>query len=368
MKILLIGEYSNVHSTLANALREAGEEVTVVSNGDYWKNYPRDIDIARTEGKYGGLKLLAKVFRLLPKLRGYDVVQIINPVFIDLKAERILPIYKYLRAHNKAMVMGAFGMDYYWVHENISKRPLRYSDFNIGEQLRNDHIATREINDWINTPKGRLNEFIAHDCDAIVTGLYEYDACYRPLFPEKTTFIPFPISIKGLKPASPVHHPIRVFIGISRGRSEYKGTDIMLAAAELLHKNYPHTFDLEVVNGISFDEYCKRMNDCDILLDQLYSYTPAMNALEAMSRGLVCVGGGEPENYKILGETELHPIINVEPNFKSVYEQLYRIVSNPKLTARLKQESIEYIHRHHDSHKIAKRYLNLYSDIINNNS
>lgn len=368
MKILLLGEYSNVHSTLAKALREAGEDVTVVSNGDYWKNYPRDIDIARPEGKYGGLKLLARVCRLLPKLRGYDIVQIINPVFIDLKAERILPIYKYLRAHNKAMVMGAFGMDYYWVHENISKRPLRYSDFNIGDQLRNDPVATREIKDWTDTPKGHLNEFIAHDCDAIVTGLYEYDVCYRPLFPEKTTFIPFPISTKGITSAPPVHDPTRVFIGISKGRSAYKGTDFMLEAAKLLHEHHPHGFDLEVVSGLSFDEYCKKMNDCDILLDQLYSYTPAMNALEAMSRGIVCVGGGEPENYEILGEKELRPIVNVEPNFKSIYEQLSRVVFDTKLIARLKQESIEYISRHHDANKVARRYLRLYSSILNNNS
>ena len=39
MKILLLGEYSNVHWTLAEGLRSLGHEVCVVSNGDYWKNY-----------------------------------------------------------------------------------------------------------------------------------------------------------------------------------------------------------------------------------------------------------------------------------------------------------------------------------------
>ena len=41
MKILLLGEYSNVHNTLADGLRALGHEVTVASNGDFWKNYPR---------------------------------------------------------------------------------------------------------------------------------------------------------------------------------------------------------------------------------------------------------------------------------------------------------------------------------------
>ena len=36
---------------------------------------------------------------------------------------------------------------------------------------------------------------MANECDAIVTGLYEYWCCYEPYFPKKTTFIPFPIVV-----------------------------------------------------------------------------------------------------------------------------------------------------------------------------
>ncbi len=53
MKILLMGEYSNVHATLAEGLRKLGHQVTVLSNGDFWKNYPRDIDLVRKPGKTG---------------------------------------------------------------------------------------------------------------------------------------------------------------------------------------------------------------------------------------------------------------------------------------------------------------------------
>ena len=47
MKILLIGEYSRVHLTLAEGLRSMGHEVVVASAGDGFKNYPRDIDLSR---------------------------------------------------------------------------------------------------------------------------------------------------------------------------------------------------------------------------------------------------------------------------------------------------------------------------------
>lgn len=373
MRILLLGEYSNVHATLAAGLRQLGHMVTVVSNGDFWKNYPRDIDVSRKKGRWGGVQLMLKIASILPQLRGYDIVQLINPMFFELKDERILPIYKYLRKHNKKIVLGAFGMDYYWVHENITRMPLRYSDFNNGKTLRKDPEATVYIKDWIDTSKGILNQEIANDCDAIVAGLYEYWATYQPLFPTKTTFIPFPIKPKetGLNPidskeaslSNGCKTPLKIFIGINKARSAYKGTDIMLRAAQDIATQYSDKVQLTVAESLPFNEYVKAMNEADVILDQLYSYTPAMNALEAMSRGIIVVGGGEPENYDILHEQELRPIVNVEPNYDSVYHQLEHLVLHPEIIPTLKHQSIEYIRRHHDYLKVAEQYLRLYTSL-----
>lgn len=359
MKILLLGEYSNVHATLALGLRALGHEVTVASNGDFWKNYPRDIDLARRPDKMGGVQLLWKVFRLLPRFRGYDVVQIINPLFLELKAERVRPIYEYLRRHNGKVVMGAFGMDYYWVSGCTFEKPLRYSDFNIGAEVRTNADALKEQNDWLGTPKGRLNQLIAKDCDAIVAGLYEYWAVYAPHFAGKTTFIPFPIVPKQTE-IKPHTGKLKLFIGINKARSEYKGTDIMLRAAQEVAARHPDLVELRIAESVPFQEYVTMMNGSDAILDQLYSYTPAMNALEAMSRGIICVGGGEPENYEILSERELRPIINVEPNGRSVYEKLEDLALHPERIDELKRQSVEYIRRHHDYVKVARQYEALY--------
>lgn len=372
MRILLLGEYSNVHATLADGLRAFGHEATVVSNGDFWKNYPRDIDVSRSQDKLGGIKLMARIATLLPRLRGYDVVQIVNPMFFELKAERLMPIYKYLRKHNGKIFLGAFGMDYYWVHENIMRKPLRYSDFNIGETLRTDADAMKERADWIGTAKERLNKYIADDCDGIIAGLYEYWACYEPNFPKKTTFIPYPIKIQNSKLKIQNYHSeeianrkpktLKLFVGISRNRSHYKGTDIMLAAARKVKEKHPDKIELTVASGVPFDKYTELMQGSDAILDQLYSYTPAMNALEAMSRGIIVIGGGEKENYEILGEKELHPIINVQPNFDSVYHAIEQIVLHPDEIPTLKRQSVDYIRKHHDYMKVAKQYLQLYME------
>lgn len=60
MRIVHWGEYSNVHATLARGLRALGHKVTVASNGDFWKNYPRDIDFARSQGRLGGDGIIGK--------------------------------------------------------------------------------------------------------------------------------------------------------------------------------------------------------------------------------------------------------------------------------------------------------------------
>ena len=59
----------------------------------------------------------------------------------------------------------------------------------------------------------------------------------------------------------------------------------MLRAAQALQQKYPDRMELRVAQGVPFDEYRQMMNGSDVILDQLYSYTPSMNALLAMSKG-----------------------------------------------------------------------------------
>lgn len=368
MKILLLGDYSNVHWTLAEGLREIGHSVTVVSDGDSWKGYQRDISLKRTDTSHlSALKYVFRVVSEFRKFRGYDVVQLINPVFLQLKAERIYPFYRFLRRHNDSVFLGAFGMDHYWVKAGMDCRTFRYSDFNIGKQLRideNENVTF--INDWLYGQKGVLNKEIAQDCDGIISGLQEYECSYRPYFSEKLRYIPFPINTSLIVPQikDAEKRRVRIFIGIQRARSHYKGTDIMLQAAEKVVAEYPDLCELIRVESVPYNEYQVLMDSSDILLDQLYSYTPAMNALLAMAKGLVVVGGGEPENYELLNETSLRPIINVVPTEDSVYCALKDLVLHREKIPILSKQSIEYIHKHHDYCKVAQQYITFWTGQI----
>lgn len=367
MRILLLGEYSNVHWTLAQGLKQLGHEAVVVSNGDGWKNYERDISLSRNStSALSGISYYIKALRTISRLKSFDVVQLINPVFLQLKAERIMPFYKMLRHNNRAMLMGAFGMDKYWVKAGMDCKTFRYSDFNIGTDIRHSDENSIFYNDWVCGTKGKLNDLIAQDCDGIISGLYEYDASYRPYFPDKLLFIPFPINTEKYTPRirKVDNGVVKFFIGIQKHRNQYKGTDIMLRALQRVKADFPESCEIKIAESVPFPEYVEMMNESHVILDQLYSYTPAMNALQAMAQGLIAVSGGEPESYEILGEDELRPIVNVQPTEESVYQELVKLIKEPFMIEKLSRQSIEYIRRHHNHVRVAQRYLDFYQKFL----
>lgn len=365
MKILLLGEYSNVHWTLAEGLRSLGHTVCVVSNGDFWKDYKRDVSLVRKYTKTGGLCYMLRLYSLLPKFRGYDVVQLINPMFLELKAERVAPVYRYLKKHNGKVFLDAFGMDAYWVEACLRKpRMFRYSDFNVGDKdILNDYTIEQAA-DWQGTPKARLNREIAATCNGIVAGLYEYFAAYREEHIGKLVHIPFPV----YKCAADIRYydvsrKVRFFIGVQKERGIYKGTDVMLRALERVVAAHPAECEMYKAESVPFEEYSRMVDECDVLLDQLYGYSPAMNALLAMSKGKVVVGGAEEECYDILGEKELRPMINVVPDEEDVYKKLEWLVRNRDRIAALQRQSIEFVEKYHHPQKVANRYLEFWQRV-----
>jgi len=363
MKILYIGEYSNVHWTLAEGLRALGHEVTVISDGNSWRQYPRDINLQRTQiSKWSGVVYFCRVLSLLRKMRGYDVVQLINPDCIWLKSYWQRRIYDYLRRHNKRIFIGAYGCDWYWVDSGLNKKLFRYGDFYIGDMMRTDEPQVKKmIDEWIDTPKGRYSQYVMTDCDGIPSCLYEYQVCYASYFPEKTHFIPLPIKLDDTPDCSFRGLPVRFFIGIDSKRMRVKGTDIMYRALLRLKAKYPEQCEVVKAEDVPFAQYVRMMEGCDVIVDQLYSYTPSMSPLQAMAKGIICVGGGEPEHYELLGEKELRPIINVEPNEESVYVALENLLLHPEQIPELKRQSVEYVRRHHDHLKVARQYEALYN-------
>ena len=362
MKILLIGEFSNLHWTLAEGLRALGHEVCVVSDGNHWKNYKRDITLLRpTNNKIDGIKYLAKVLLLLPQLKGYDIVQIVNPCFLNLKPKKILPIYRFLKQNNKKIFLGAFGTDHYYVKACMESDIFKYSDFKYNHTLRDTQTNRTIIKECLYGGTAVANKEIAQTCNGIIACLWEYYVAYIPYFPDKTTFIPLPIDYSNITSRVRTEpEKVNFFIGIQSARSDIKGTDIMYPVLKEIQKKYPDQCRITEAIDAPYAIYQKLMDDADVQLDQLYSYTPSMNSLLAMAKGVIVLGGGEEENYEIINEKELRPIINVYPSEEDIFQKLEYIVLNKERIPELSAQSIEYVRKHHNYVKVAQQYVDFW--------
>ncbi len=362
MKILLMGEYSGIHCYLAAGLKQLGHDVCVLSDGNHWKNYPRDINLLR---KGGGVRdaaaYVARLLAVLPRLRGFDVVQVVGPSFLSLRPEKSLPVYRYLRRNNKKIFLGAFGTDHYYTRACLQTDFFRYSDYRIGDVRRDTAFNRMMETECLHGGTARANIHMAHTCNGIVACLWEYYFPYLSHFPEKTTFIPLPIDLREVQPrVRDLPERVHFFIGIQTARDDVKGTDVMYSVLKRLQSAYPERCMVTEARDVPFARYREMLTQADVQLDQLYSYTPSMNSLMAMAQGMVVVGGGEPENYDILNEHELRPIVNVLPDEHHLYRTLERLVLCPERIPELSAQSIEYVRRHHDALEVARRYVDFW--------
>ena len=160
---------------------------------------------------------------------------------------------------------------------------------------------------------------------------------------------------------------VRLFLGMKREYKVFKGTGRLLAAAKKVAEQFPHLCTLEVVENVPYSEYVDRMLGSHVILDQLYSYTPATNALIAMAQGLVAVSGAEDEFYDFIGEKDCRPIVNVSPLVEGdIEEKLLWIVNNKHLLPKLSRMSREFVVKHNDSEKVAQRHLDFWNKVLRN--
>lgn len=365
MRILLIGEYSNMHATLARALRRLGQEVVVISDGDGWRNYKRDIDIARrdTTSKLEGLRVVGRLLGLLPKMRGYDVVQIINPKFLPLRARFSRWLLRYLRRHNRRISLGCFGMDSI-VLRRQNEGCLEYSDTFCYGRIVNQENWMRLEGSWLDKEETKTTKYAADTADCLIACLYEYYANYSlPQYAGKLHYIAEPIDIDPEAKPKCIGYPVKVLVGIQEKRIVEKGIDQMLPLLERLAQEHPDKIAVWKVANVPFDEYRRLLAEADVLADQLYSYTPAMNALEAMKHGTVVISGGEEEYYRFIGEKELRPVINLRPfDDANNYETLRSTLLDLGRLNTLSAQSIDFVKKHHDSSVVARQYLDVFAD------
>lgn len=370
-KILLMADYSNFHNTLAKGLRNLGCDVTVISDGSNFMECDRDIDITRKPGKLGGLLFAARLYGPLhSKLKGYDIVSFRNPDFLELKPQRILWFFQRMMRENKSCFLSAISMDvpFFDMLESPDS-PLAYSEWFIhGKPNRLLLEDRKQWDSWHAPNMMRLHNYFYDHVDGAVSSLYEYHLSIKKRFSEdKIAYGGMPIDVENI-PFKEINNPekVRIFLGRDRRRKLQKGSDLLEIAAKNVISKHPGKAELVLIENRPRQEYMEIMQSCHILLDQIYSYTPATMALEGMASGLVAVSGAEPEFYDFIGETENFPVINAPIDLEKLENVIEEVVLHPESLNERGKRSREFVCKHHNIDKVASNFLNHWLKVLNN--
>lgn len=372
MRVLLLGDASNYHNCLAKGLRTLGHDVIVASDGSTWMGTERDINLGRPlPGKAGGALLTAKMEWLMAsgRLKGWDVVHVGTPYFMQLLPKRLKRIFDHIRKHNRLVVNSAYGTEPYWIDYCLDPTAMRYNEWRVGNEPSPLALHRSDLMQaWNTTEMRSYNEHVFSHFDGATSALWEYHQEILRHFPaEKCAYAGIPIDTDSLalRPEiDTVPRKVKIFLGAHRERMVEKGTDRMLAAAKRVAEHYPDLCELTYVESVPYKEYVGMMLSSHVILDQLYSYTPATNALLAMAQGLVAVTGAEPEYYDFIGETDNRPIINCFPDDEALYDTFVDIVHHPERIPAQARASRAFVEKHNALTTIAIRTQSLWHRLL----
>lgn len=374
MRILLIGEYSGLHNSLKEGLEKNGHKVTLIGSGDGFKKYSMDIRIESTIFELPFLKTLAKlidkIFRIslneieiwlktkiiIHKLIDYDIVQLINENAFRTIPSLQISLLKTILNNNKKLFLLSCGTDYKSVKYSIEKK-FRYSI--LSPYLKNPNLkkSYRHILKYLTKDYIKLHNYLIKNINGIISSDLDYHIPYRGT--EKYLgMIPNPINIDKLKkPYSIKRNKIHILHSINSKNKIKKGNEIFEKSLSIIEKKYSNKIKVIRTIDTSYSSHIKNVEDCDILLDQVYAYDQGYNALEAMALGKVVFTGAEIEWAEYYKLEEDAVAINALPDVSKITDKLSWLIENPIHLENISKNARKFIEDNHNYKNIALKYI-----------
>ena len=369
MKILFIGDYSNLHTTLTHELRKMGHHVDIVSDGCGHMNLPTDFFLKREPGIKGSFKYLYNLFNLLPSIKGYDVVQFINTNFFSLKPGKIKYFFDRIKDQNGSTFLTLAGNDYYFCKACYDAKIFRYSEFKIGNEFTPAHnLQPEHLYGWISKANRVWAEYLLQNIDGAHAVLPEYLMPVKELLGEKVAFTNLPIDFSTL-PKNPerfVDGKVNILSCMRSGYEDMKGAKTLYKIAKEIEEEMPDKVKVNLAKDLSFKDFLNMLAGSDIILDQLYAYSPAMTALYGMSLGKVVATGAQPEYYKAIGNPPERPLFSLSPldGEENIKQRLKNLIIDKDRIISFGKQSKEIALNHNDSKIVAGKFLSHWEEIL----
>ncbi|XHR85598.1 MAG: glycosyltransferase [Gloeotrichia echinulata GP01] len=349
MKILLLGEFSALHKNLKEGLQELGHQAVVAANGDGFKKISADISLdSELPSIFAKIERKLKPLLSLNKMKGFDVVQLMNPFIFHPKYFPSRFFYEKIKYHNNKFFMLAAGNDAYFLR--YGRQKLEYAP--------PDELIKGYPNYMKSQYELEFNQWMVQKVRGVIPILYEYEVGYDSA-PNRLPTIPIPINIDKIPyEENKVGKKLVVFHGLNR--YEFKGTRHVEEAFEVLATKYPNDLELVIDGKMPLNDYLAMMKRTNVVIDQMYSYSCGMNAIYALAMGKVVLGGAEPESLISLG-VDSSPVINLKPNAQSIIEKVEQLLEKRDQFEQLGYESRKFAQEVHDYKKVAQKYIGIWS-------
>lgn len=379
MKILLLGEYSRLHNSLKEGLVALGHDVKIVGTGDKFKMFPVDYSIAaKTCNKYNWTKLVCsairkltgfdlekteraiRFYKLLPKLKGFDHVQLINSDALETYPFLARLLYKKLFAFIKNRSLLICGDETPVVSYQLTGE-LKYSV--LTPYLQDPSLRKTFHYSLKYQKKGYRKTFtyLVENCQKRITSDLDYEIPMQKMG-YSTTFIPNPINTDRLKfQELVIADKIVIFLGINRLSHLKKGIPYFEEALSLIQEKQYKTIEIITTENLPYAEYMSRYHKAHIILDQVHAYDQGYNALEAMAQGKVVFTGAENEFLQHYQLVEDEVCINALPDADKIAEKLSYLIEHPEKIIEISIKARNFIEKEHEYKRIAQRYLNCWT-------
>ncbi len=377
MRILLIGEYSRLHNSLKEGLTALGHEVLLVGNGDGFKNYPVDIRLDHsfhskflkkfkvafyklTSIDIGSWEIYFKTLLINKKLKGFDVVQLINESSIKATPKLEIKFLKRILKQNKKLFLLSCGIDYQCM-KYMMEGKFEYSIMSPYLEDKSLFELYKFQLQYLNEDFTKLHNFIYNNSNGVIATDMDY---HIPLLGNNhyLGLIPNPINIEKIKYTPlKVDDKIKIFHGVNTKAVVKKGNQYFSDALKIIEKKYGDKVEIKTTYSIPYNEYIKLYDECHILLDQVYGYDQGYNALEAMAKGKVVLTGAEKEFEKFY-DLKHQVAVNVKPDVNQIVNALSDLIENPEKILNISKSARTFIEDCHDYKKIAKKYSNVWSN------
>ena len=373
MRILLLGEYSNFHSTLKTGLEKNGHRVLLSGRNDGFKGFKLDISLEPKLFAIYPFRKLKNLIYLLFKFdiscfevlynffknknhfKGYDFVQLINEFPLKTTPYFDTLILKFIFKHNRKVILSACGDDVTYINYVLSSNLPHHVLTPFQENLKMKPYFKHSLN-YLKPTHKKLSAFVKKNVSQIIPGDYDYEMAYQKQ-PKVKPLIPFPVNIDKIKfTPLDVSGKIKIFHGINRINYYKKGNNHFCEALKQIQTTYKERIEIIEVESIPYKDYIKLYNASHILLDQTHAYDQGYNALEAMAQGKVVFSGfsdGFKSHYNITKTIGIH----TTPDVEAIVKNLSWLIENPKEIIKISENARAYIETYHNYSIVAQTYL-----------